>query len=54
VIVGGMIPKLEACIRALRSGVTHAHIINGNRPHNLLLELFTDDGVGTMVRGEER
>ncbi|HDR74371.1 MAG TPA: acetylglutamate kinase [Methanoculleus sp.] len=54
VIVGGMIPKLEACIRSLRSGVTHAHIINGNRPHNLLLELFTDAGVGTMIRRDER
>ncbi|MDG6256488.1 MAG: acetylglutamate kinase [Methanomicrobiaceae archaeon] len=54
VIVGGMIPKLEACIRSLRSGVTHAHILNGNRPHNLLLELFTDAGVGTMIRRDER
>jgi acetylglutamate kinase len=48
-IVGGMIPKLQACIRALRSGTEHAHIVNGNRQHNLLLELFTDDGVGTMI-----
>jgi acetylglutamate kinase len=56
VIVGGMIPKLEACIRALKSGVTHAHILNGNKEHSLLLELFTDDGVGTMIRqdGEVR
>lgn len=51
-IVGGMIPKLEACIRSLRSGVSFAHVINGNKPHNLLLELFTDAGVGTMIRGE--
>ncbi len=49
-IVGGMIPKLEACIRCLENGVEHAHIINGNIEHNLLLELFTDNGVGTMIK----
>lgn len=49
IIVGGMIPKLEACLKAVKSGVTHAHIINGNKEHNLLLELFTHDGVGTMI-----
>jgi acetylglutamate kinase len=49
-ISGGMIPKLEASIRAVRGGVESAHIVNGNRPHNLLLELFTDAGVGTMIR----
>jgi acetylglutamate kinase len=49
-ISGGMIPKLEACIRAVRGGVESAHIVNGNRSHNLLLELFTDAGVGTMIR----
>jgi acetylglutamate kinase len=48
-VAGGMIPKLQACIRALRSGTEHAHVINGNREHNLLLELFTDDGVGTLI-----
>ncbi len=49
-ISGGMIPKLEASIRAVRGGVESAHIVNGNKPHNLLLELFTDAGVGTMIR----
>ncbi|MDD1676095.1 MAG: acetylglutamate kinase [Methanomicrobiales archaeon] len=49
-ISGGMIPKLEASILAVRGGVESAHIVNGNRPHNLLLELFTDAGVGTMIR----
>jgi len=49
VIVGGMIPKVEGSINAINNGVEHAHIINGNREHNLLLELFTDDGVGTMI-----
>lgn len=49
IITGGMLPKLEAGLRAVRSGVESAHIVNGNKPHNLLLELFTDDGVGTMI-----
>lgn len=47
----GMIPKLEACIRALEAGVPRAHIIDGRRRHALLLELFTDRGIGTMVVG---
>ena len=49
IIGGGMIPKIQACIRAVESGVHNAHIINGNIPHSLLLELFTDEGIGTMV-----
>lgn len=53
IIAGGMIPKLEACIKALKSGVTHAHILNGNKEHSLLLELFTHDGVGTMIRQDD-
>jgi len=48
-IAGGMIPKLEGCMKAVRNGVTSAHVVNGNREHNLLLELFTDEGVGTMI-----
>jgi acetylglutamate kinase len=50
VIAGGMIPKVDSCIRAVRSGVRRAHILDGRIPHVLLLELFTDDGIGTMVR----
>ncbi len=46
---GGMIPKAEACARAVRTGVDRAHILDGRTPHALLLELFTDHGVGTMV-----
>jgi acetylglutamate kinase len=46
---GGMIPKLEACIDAVRGGVERAHILDGTTPHALLVELFTDGGVGTMV-----
>jgi acetylglutamate kinase len=48
-IQGGMIPKVEACARAVSSGVSRAHILDGRVPHALLLELFTDAGVGTMV-----
>ena len=46
---GGMLPKVEACARAVRAGVNRAHILDGRVPHALLLELFTDAGVGTMV-----
>jgi acetylglutamate kinase len=48
-IQGGMLPKVEACARAVRAGVSRAHILDGRVPHALLLELFTDSGVGTMV-----
>jgi acetylglutamate kinase len=47
---GGMRPKLQACIDAIHGGVTFAHIIDGRLPHSLLLELFTDAGIGTKVR----
>ena len=46
----GMIPKLEACLAALDAGVERAHIIDGRRPHALLIEIFTDAGIGTMIR----
>ncbi len=48
-VQGGMIPKVEACANAVRAGVRQAHILDGREPHALLLELFTDSGVGTMV-----
>ena len=48
-VTGGMRPKLEACIHALDSGVENAHIVDGRRPHSLLLELFTDEGIGTKL-----
>jgi acetylglutamate kinase len=51
-IAGGMIPKVSSCVRAVRAGVRRAHILDGRIPHVLLLELFTDDGIGTMVRAE--
>jgi acetylglutamate kinase len=46
---GGMRPKLQACVDAIRGGAQSAHIIDGRKPHSLLLELFTDAGIGTMV-----
>ena len=49
-VEGGMIPKVEACLQAVRNGVGSAHLLDGTRPHMLLLELFTDAGVGTMIR----
>ena len=49
-IAGGMIPKVESCVKAVRSGVRRAHILDGRIAHVLLLEIFTDDGIGTMVR----
>ena len=48
-VASGMVPKLEACIRAVRGGVPHTHVVNGTRPHSILLEIFTDAGVGTMI-----
>jgi acetylglutamate kinase len=49
VIKGGMIPKVEAAINALNKGVKSVHIINGKIPHALLLEIFTEEGIGTMI-----
>ena len=46
----GMIPKVEACVTAVQGGVERAHIIDGRRPHALLIEIFTHEGVGTMIR----
>ncbi len=45
----GMVPKMEACLRAVRGGVPQAHVIDGRQPHSILLEIFTSGGVGTMV-----
>ena len=50
IIAGGMIPKVSSCVDAVRGGVRRAHILDGRIPHVLLLELFTDEGIGTMVQ----
>ncbi|HEX2043339.1 MAG TPA: acetylglutamate kinase [Acidimicrobiales bacterium] len=51
-LTGGMIPKIRSCVRALQGGVRQAHILDGRVPHVLLLEVFTREGIGTMVRAE--
>lgn len=48
-ITGGMIPKVQACVAALRGGVRKAHIVDGRMPHSLLLEVFTDQGIGSEI-----
>jgi acetylglutamate kinase len=48
-LTSGMVPKMEACLAAVRGGVPRAHVLDGRVAHSLLLELFTDEGVGTMV-----
>ncbi len=50
-ISGGMIPKLESCITAIEGGVHRAHIIDGRIPHAILIEMLTDEGIGTMIKG---
>ena len=56
IISGGMLPKIENCIDALRSGVSRIHIMDGRIPHSLLLEIFTNNGIGTAIlqESEER
>jgi acetylglutamate kinase len=49
VIDGGMLPKVDACLAALKAGVRKTHIIDGRVQHALLLEIFTDKGVGTQI-----
>jgi len=52
-LAGGMIPKIAACIHAVGNGVGSAHILDGRIPHVLLLEIFTDSGIGTMITASE-
>lgn len=49
IISGGMIPKINCCVEAVRRGVDRAHIIDGRIPHSILIELFSDEGIGTML-----
>ncbi len=53
VVSGGMIPKVKCCVRSLAQGVHAAHILDGRIPHALLLEIFTDEGIGSMIVGSE-
>jgi acetylglutamate kinase len=49
IVSKGMIPKIDCCLLALEAGVKRTHIIDGRLPHSLLIELFTDEGIGTMI-----
>jgi acetylglutamate kinase len=53
IVSGGMIPKVSCCVRSLAQGVKAAHIIDGRLPHSLLLEIFTDRGIGSMIVASE-
>ncbi len=53
VVSGGMIPKVTCCVRSLAQGVKAAHILDGRVPHSLLLEIFTDEGIGSMIVASE-
>ena len=48
IVSGGMLPKAKACAKAIREGVNRVHILNGTIPHAILLEIFTNSGIGTM------
>ena len=54
IISGGMIPKIECCVEAIREGVKNVIIMDGRVPHSILMELLTDEGAGTMVTGGEK
>ena len=54
IISGGMIPKINGCLDTVRRGVNRAHIIDGRIPHSLILEIFTENGIGTMIVKEKR
>ena len=51
-IVGGMLPKMDCCINAIKNGTKNVHLIDGSQEHSLLLEIFTNEGIGTMVKGD--
>ena len=53
IVAGGMIPKVNCCVRSIAQGVKAAHIIDGRIPHSILLEIFTDDGIGSMIVASE-
>jgi acetylglutamate kinase len=53
VISGGMIPKMECCVDAIAGGVERVHILDGRIPHSILIELLSDQGIGTMLKKED-
>ena len=52
-IAGGMIPKMECCVDAIAGGVERVHILDGRIPHSILIELLSDEGIGTMLKKED-
>ena len=54
IIAGGMIPKIKNCMDAIRNGVSRVHILDGRIPHSILLEIFTNKGIGTAILGDEQ
>ena len=53
VISGGMIPKMQCCVDAIAGGVERVHILDGRIPHSILIELLSDEGIGTMLKRED-
>ena len=53
IISGGMIPKMQCCVDAIHGGVERVHILDGRIPHSILIELLSDQGIGTMMKKEE-
>ena len=53
IISGGMIPKMECCVDAIAGGVERVHILDGRTPHSILIELLSDEGIGTMLKKED-
>ena len=53
IISGGMIPKMECCVDAIAGGVERVHILDGRIPHSILIELLSDEGIGTMLKKED-
>jgi len=49
IISGGMIPKVDCCVEAVRCGVARTHILDGRIPHSILIEMLSDEGIGTML-----
>ena len=54
VVSGGMVPKVDCCVQALKKGVENVVIMDGRVPHSILMEILTDEGAGTMVMGERK
>ena len=54
IIAGGMLPKIQNCMDAIKKGVSRVHILDGRIPHSILLEIFTNKGIGTAILGDEQ